>query len=95
MVFVLILIVIVVAIWWESVRRGRRFVRAFAFLTHLDDGDDVTTANRCATSMVFTRHSDPDADRSMALRAQEFARAHTNGKQLPIIALARSKGFCE
>jgi hypothetical protein len=93
MELVILIVLGAAAFWWMNVRRGRRFVRAFAFLDHLDLGDDVATANRCVSSMVFTRYSDPDADRTLMVRALGFAAQHTDGRQLPIIALARAKGF--
>jgi hypothetical protein len=86
-------LVVAAKVWHHSIQRGKRFVRAFAFLDHLDMGDDVATANACANSMVFTRDSNPDADRMLILRAKAFADQYSRGKQIPVISLARSRGF--
>lgn len=75
---------------WRMTKRGMRFVRAFAFLDHMDCGASADEANGFALRM-FTMHSNPDVDQSIILRATQFVQA--GGKQLPVIGAARSRGF--
>lgn len=75
---------------WRMAKRGMRFVRAFAFLDHMDCGASVDEANGFVLRM-FTAQSNPDVDQSIILRAAGFVQS--GGKQLPVIGLARSRGF--
>jgi len=92
MMFVLVLCAGGVWFYFYWMNRARRFVRAADFLTMLDGGCSVAEANGlCMT--LFTSASDPDTDQRAIYRAEQAAAVLFAGKQLPLIALARSKGF--
>ncbi|MEP1327090.1 hypothetical protein [Pseudophaeobacter sp.] len=74
------------------IRRGRVFARSADYLRLLESGASVEEANRLAASL-FKSTSDPDYDRKAVLRAKMISDMHFGGKQMPIIRLARSKGF--
>ena len=82
----------VVALYWRSVRRGKTFVRAVDYLVMLDGGASVGEANQLSQTLL-TKHSNPDADNRAIHRANAVAAAQTGGKQRPLIAKAKSKGF--
>ncbi|MBK5944990.1 hypothetical protein CCR83_00640 [Rhodobacter veldkampii DSM 11550] len=77
---------------WQSVRGGKRFVRAHVFLEELNKGASAEAANEAA-ARVFARGADKIADANAAIRAQAYAKANTKGKQAPVIEQARGKGF--
>ena len=77
----------------ENKERGKVFVKAYYFIQQVDDfGEDVEDANRTA-STLFESWSDPDVDHRIILRAIRFSKEYYGGKQLPVIAEARTKGF--
>jgi hypothetical protein len=82
------------AFWFrQNVReRGKRFVRAVEFMEHLKIGKSADYAN-FATALMFSRVSDPDADRAAIENAMHVSKAYFGGKQLPIIEAARQRGF--
>lgn len=80
------------ALVWSSVRRGRRFVRAADFLMILDGGSSVEEANNLSAAL-FTKSSNPETDRRATNRAKAVSNSQFGGKQLPLIFLAKSKGF--
>lgn len=72
---------------------GKTFVKAYHFLIHVDDfGTSVDDANSICSSL-FENWSDPDHDDRIILRAIQYSKDFHGGKQLPIIAEARAKGF--
>jgi hypothetical protein len=73
--------------------RGKTFIRAYAYLYHLEDfGESVEQANHSA-SEIFTAASRSHHDHQMMIGAANYIKEKTGGKQLPVIAEARSKGF--
>ncbi len=77
---------------FQPVDYGKRFVRAIDFLTLLNGGASVAEANRLA-ALLFTPASNPNMDYEAIQRAERLRRVWFEGKQLPAIQLARSKGF--
>lgn len=75
------------ALWLYTLHRGRLFVRAYTFLTLLAFGENPDVANAKALSVGYLAATD------IAPMAKEFAAQHSRGKQLPIIAEARARGF--
>ncbi|KPB00846.1 hypothetical protein SU32_11610 [Ahrensia marina] len=87
-------ILIAVLVWLAALKvaQRKRFVRAAEFLSRLEAGETVSDAN-AASSLLFTRHC-PDDLRSLATeRANREAAINYNGKQMPLIEFALSKGF--
>lgn len=74
--------------------RGKNFVRAYLFLEILDMGETPEEANRIVLTL-FSSVSDPDSDSNVIRRAAAYAKEHHDGKQLPVIAEAKSKGFSD
>lgn len=78
--------------------RGKRFVRAHYFLMKLDSGESVEEANRLA-KFILTEYLNADENHQAIMRANAYTRAYAyarekyNGKQLPVIAEAISRGF--
>ncbi|WP_417244415.1 hypothetical protein [Celeribacter sp.] len=90
-----IVLVIVVAgfwLWRSNQKRAKRFVRAVHFLDALDGGATPDEANG-VVAKLFTKHSNADADNQAIRFAQDRAQRWTQGKQLPWIHEARTKGF--
>lgn len=89
----LIVVVLVggILFWW-SVRRGRLFVRSVGYLNLLQSGFSEMEANDFVFKL-FTKRSKPSIDDEATKRAKSFANREYGGKQLPIINLARNKGF--
>ncbi len=75
-----------------NIRRGRIFAQAYCFLEFIDTGETLEEANRVA-ALACTSSSNIDLDRQLQIRAKNFIDHNFNGKQLPLIALARQKGF--
>ena len=77
----------------SSAGRGVTFVRAYAYLINLEDyGNSVEQSNLFA-SQVCASGSNPHTDRQMMVGASNFIKEKTGGKQLPVVAEARAKGF--
>ena len=76
-------------VWFYTLYRGRLFVRAYMFLIGLEDGMDVDAANCFARSIGYLKATE------YVPQAKFFANSLFNGRQLPVIALARAKGFWE
>jgi hypothetical protein len=92
MLIILSLAVVFVAFFvWRSIKRGRTFVKSVIFLEALDCGESVEEANMAAAT--FGRI--PESDNRSILRADHIRKTQFSGKQLPVIALARSRGFVE
>jgi len=87
--FFVFLAAAVVVLIWRSTKRGKTFVRSVIFLEALDCGDSVDEAN--ATAATFGNV--PDVDNAAILRADYIRKTQFSGKQLPVIAQARSRGF--
>lgn len=76
-----------VALWAYTLYRGRLFVRACMYLTYVIGGMSPEKANAKVMQVGYF-----DAAK-LAPGAKQFAAEVTNGKQLPVIAAARAKGF--
>lgn len=93
----MILVLCVALLFWVKhivKQRAVRFVRSYEFLCQVKDGAEPSSANGAA-QMLFSKHSTPYADELAILKASEFAKHNTGGKQLPIIAEARMRGFAD
>jgi hypothetical protein len=92
----ILLIIGVVAAGYFLLKRntenGKRFVRAHHFLMQIDTGASVDTANRAA-QYLLGKGSDADGNHRAIMRAKAFANENYNGKQLPVISAAISRGF--
>jgi len=77
---------------WQAVRSGQRFVQAFVFLEGLDRGLAVEQANAEARAQM-ARQADQMEKARAAMRARNFAKANTKGRQDLVIKMAREKGF--
>ncbi len=76
----------------SNTKRGQNFVRSYYYLMCLQKGKSVEEANYLARDII-TPKSDPGFDKRLMIMAAEFAKEHTNGKQLPIINEAIASGF--
>ena len=76
----------------QALRRGKRFVRAYHFLTQLDAGCDIDSANQSAHTILRTR-SDMASHHDIVMAANRHIAIYFGGKQLPLINLALRKGF--
>lgn len=97
MMWWMILVICVALFLWVKhtvKQRAVRFVRSYEFLCQVKDGAQPSSANGAA-QMLFSKYSTPDEDERASLRASEFAKHSTGGKQLPIIAEARARGFVD
>lgn len=84
----LLLVAVVVA---QSIRQGRRFIRAAAFLNELEGGRPVHEAN-AAAAILFTRDSSASAD-AHAAQVAEARRTRSGESQAQVIGAARTRGF--
>lgn len=99
--FFIILLIFVALLYLHTLKRGKRFVRAYAYMELLEfytesgDSEDkvVNMANRSAINGTLTKLSDPDSDNRLIHRAKAYARYAYGGKQLPVIEEAIRKGF--
>lgn len=82
------LVAIVVA---QSIRQGRRFIRAAAFLNEIEGGRPAHEAN-AAAAILFTSGSSPSAD-AHAAQIAEARRKRTGESQGQLIGAARARGF--
>ena len=78
--------------FWRNQKRSKRFVRAVDYLRMLDAGSAIEEANSMS-SLLLSKQSDPDTDNRAINTAIAFCDAQFGGKQLPIIKLAKQKGF--
>jgi hypothetical protein len=76
----------------NNAERSKRFVRAHHFLMQINSGANVDTANRAAQH-IFSKGSDSSENRRDIMWANAYAKERYNGRQLPVIAAAISKGF--
>lgn len=82
------LIVLLAGLFWIYVfYKGGLFVRSYMFLMYLTKGNTQYKANMKVKEIGWLTASD------YAPYAKKFIDDHTNGKQLPVIAEARPKGF--
>jgi len=77
----------VAALWLYTLHRGRRFVRAYMFLMYLLGGETPQQANHMVMRVGYFDAGD------FARLAKAFSAEFYGGRQLPVIAEARSKGF--
>ena len=74
---------------WKGASRGKVFVQSVLFLEALDCGDTVDEANKSAATFGDI----PELDGRSIERADLIRRTQFGGKQLPVIAMARKRGF--
>lgn len=79
-------------LFWRSYKRSKRFVRASDFIRMLDAGATPEEANELA-NMLLSKNSNPNLDNRAINIAMAYSEAQFNGKQLPVIELAKQKGF--
>ncbi len=93
MLFVLFLValVLVALVVLQSVRQGRRFIRAATFLNELDGGRPAHEANAVA-AVLFTGESSPGADAHAAQIARARSAEHGQS-QAQVIGAAQARGF--
>lgn len=82
-----IIVIGAIALWFYTLHRGRLFVRAYMYLMFLMGGESPETANAKVQDVGYFSAS------KFAPLAKDFAAEFTEGKQLPVIAEARNKGF--
>ena len=83
-----IIIIGAFALWFYTLYRGRLFVRAFMFIFGVTEGGmDEDSANYMAQNIGYLQATE------FAPRAKHYAKMKYGGKQLPVIADARAKGF--
>jgi hypothetical protein len=80
-------IVIATCLWVFAVFRGRKAVRAYMYLRFLDHGESSSQANAAVICMGFLEAGKHQAN------ARQFVYMQFDGKQLAMIASARSLGF--
>lgn len=94
MILAVILFVFLLA--WIFIRantnRGKHFVRAYYYLLCLKNGKSSEQANSLSRD-ILTSMSDADYDKRLTKMASDFSQEYQNGKQLPVIKQATSKGF--
>lgn len=91
-IFWIIAIIVCVYLFMRfNAQRGTRFARAVIYLQLLGDGESEDSANRTAM-FTFSKHDTSDWGPMVAM-AKQYSQMHYGGKQLPVIAAARSKGF--
>ena len=87
----LVALVLVGFVVFQSVRQGRRFIRAALFLHELEGGRRAAEAN-AAAAMLFTPESSAPAD-AHAAQIADSRRKRTGETQSQVIGSARDKGF--
>lgn len=75
----------------SNIKRGKMFARAYVFLSELDDGNSVEKAN--SSAVFFISKFDPTDSGPVIRAAKRYAAEKFGGEQLPVIALARQRGF--
>lgn len=82
------LVIGLAGLWFYTLYRGRLFVRAYMYLEGVNEFDmDENAANYMAQNIGYGKAT------MFAPRAKHYAQSQYGGKQLPIIAEARAKGF--
>ncbi|MGY6632264.1 MAG: hypothetical protein ACXIU8_00755 [Alkalilacustris sp.] len=87
----LVALVLVAFVVVQSVRQGRRFIRAALFLHELEGGRRPETAN-AAAAVLFTAESSAPAD-AHAAQIADARRKRTGESQAQVIGAARARGF--
>jgi len=82
-----ILLMAMFALWYCTLRRGLLTVRAFMFLGVLTQGASPMQANEHAFKVSYLTASE------YAPVVKSFVHEYFRGKQLPMIAQARARGF--
>lgn len=78
---------IVIVLFFILLKRGKRSVQAYVYLVLIDQGKNISEANSIALSLSNERAG--NLNRAML----ECCKTHFHGKQLPMLAYARSQGF--
>ena len=87
----LVALVLVAFVVVNSVRQGRRFIRAALFLHELEGGRRMHEAN-AAAQLLFSSDSSTSAD-AHAAQIADARRKRTGESQAQVIGAAREKGF--
>jgi hypothetical protein len=87
----LVALVLVAIVVTQSVRQGRRFIRAALYLNELEGGRPVHEAN-AAAAILFGRDSSAAAD-AHAAQLAEMRRKRSGESQAQVIGAARARGF--
>ena len=94
MIFAVILFFVLLA--WVFLRASKKkkknFVQSFYFLSCLENGKTAEEANGLAHNLL-TSGSDPKKNKRVARLASDYSQEKYNGRQLPVIQEAASKGF--
>ena len=89
MEIVFAVILVGAGLWFFAMKRGRKAVRAYAYLNMRMDGKIPMEANTFAARIDMNTAS--KMNKSMLM----FVRHHFNGMQLEMISAARLDGFLE
>ena len=87
----LVAVALVALVIVQSVRQGRRFIRAALFLHELEGGRPRDAAN-AAAAMLFSPESSTSAD-AHAAQIADARRKRTSETQAQVIGAARDRGF--
>ena len=87
----LVALVLVAIVVGQSIRQGRRFIRAATYLHEPEGGRPAHEAN-AAAEILFTNDSSTSAD-AHAAQIAETRRKRTGETQAQVIGAARGKGF--
>ena len=101
MVIAIIIGLIIVYIIYSNIKRGDRFVRSYIYLTHyqssIHDGNSVEEAINDANTVAMTKfrnkYGSPYYDELMIKLATGYAKEFCDGKQVPVISMAKELGF--
>ena len=91
LMWIIVAVVGVILFMRFNMGRAKKFARAAMYLRMIEDGESVENANQTA-SFAFSKYDTSDWETDVAL-AKQYAQQHYGGKQLPVIAAARAKGF--
>lgn len=83
-------LVIGICVWWfllENTRRGHLTIKAYLFLTALDNGKTIEEANHAASIKR------DEATPTMFANTMNYLDSHFGGKQMPMIRNARDRGM--
>ncbi len=87
----LVALLLVALVVGQSIRQGRRFIRAALFLHELEGGRPAHEAN-AAAGILFTNGSSASAD-AHAAQIAETRRRRAGETQAQVIGAARARGF--
>lgn len=100
MPYIIFCAILIVLVYYLSMRYEKRFVRSFVYLEAYEKAMQggateeaaIAVANEAAFT-IFSYASDARADKDAVYRAKAHAALHYNKKQRPLIKKALSMGF--